>query len=148
MDTRTLIPVIYPLLQLYWFLVRPKTFGVQGVIQQGDAILLVRHTYGHKQWTFPGGGLARGESAEAAIRREVYEEVSVSLQQLQHLGAFDTTISYKRDHVEVFAGVAPDRQVTIDPGEILEARWFQPQDLPPRAPAAARILGLWHQAKG
>ena len=148
MDKRTLIQLIYPLLKLYWFLVRPKTFGVQCVLQQGDAILLVRNTYGRKQWTFPGGSMARGESAEAAIRREVREEVSLPLEQLQHLGAFDTTINYKRDHVEVFAGVAPDRQVTIDPAEILEARWFQPQDLPPLAPAAARILGIWHRATG
>lgn len=108
----------------------------------------MRNTYGHKQWTFPGGSIARGESAEAAIRREVCEEVRLSLQQLQHLGAFDTTISYKRDHVEVFAGVAPDRQVTIDPAEILEARWFQPQELPPLGPAGACILGMWHQAEG
>jgi ADP-ribose pyrophosphatase YjhB (NUDIX family) len=148
MGKRTLIQMIYPLLQLYWFLVRPKTFGVQCVIQQGDAILLVRNTYGRKQWTFPGGSIARGESAEAAIRREVREEVSLPLQQLRHLGAFDTTINYKRDHVEVFTGVTPDRQVTLDPAEILEAQWFQPQDFPPLAPAAARILGMWHRAKG
>jgi 8-oxo-dGTP pyrophosphatase MutT (NUDIX family) len=97
MGKRTLIQVIYPLLKLYWFFVRPKTFGVQCVIQQGDAILLVRNTYGRKQWTFPGGSIARGESAEAAIRREVREEVSLPLQQLQHLGAFDATIDYKKD---------------------------------------------------
>jgi ADP-ribose pyrophosphatase YjhB (NUDIX family) len=148
MGKRTLIQVIYPLLQLYWFLVRPKTFGVQCVIQQGDAILLVRNTYGRKQWTFPGGSIARGESAEAAIRREVREEVSLPLQQLQHLGAFDATIDYKRDHVEVFAGVAPDRQVTLDPAEILEARWFQPEHVPSLAATAAHILEMWHRAKG
>jgi ADP-ribose pyrophosphatase YjhB (NUDIX family) len=148
MSKRMLVQAIYPLLKLYWFLVRPKTFGVQCVIQHGDAILLVRNTYGRRQWTFPGGSIARGETAEEAIRREVREEVSLPLQRLQHLGAFDTTIDYKRDHVEVFAGVAPDRQITTDPGEILEAQWFQPQDLPPLASAAARILAMWHQAKG
>jgi ADP-ribose pyrophosphatase YjhB (NUDIX family) len=148
MGKRTLIQVIYPLLQLYWFLVRPKTFGVQCVIQQGDAILLVRNTYGRKQWTFPGGSIARGESAEAAVRREVREEVSLPLQQLQHLGAFDATIDYKKDHVEVFAGVAPHRQVTIDPVEILEARWFQPKGLPPLAASAERIMAMWQRAKG
>jgi ADP-ribose pyrophosphatase YjhB (NUDIX family) len=148
MGKRTLIRVIYPLLRLYWFLVRPKTFGVQCVIQQGDAILLVRNTYGRKQWTFPGGSIARGESAEAAVRREVREEVSLPLQQLQHLGSLDMTIDYKRDHVEVFAGVAPHRQVTTDPVEILEARWFQPNGLPPLAPAAERIMAMWQRANG
>jgi ADP-ribose pyrophosphatase YjhB (NUDIX family) len=101
MGKRTLIQVIYPLLQRYWFLVRPKTFGVQCVIQQGDAILLVRNTYGGRQWTLPGGSIARGESVEAAIRREVREEVSLPLQQLRHLGAFDMTIHYKNAWCEL-----------------------------------------------
>jgi ADP-ribose pyrophosphatase YjhB (NUDIX family) len=148
MGKRTLIQFIYPLLRLYWFLVRPKTFGVQCVIQHRDAILLVRNTYGRKQWTFPGGSIARGETADDAIRREVREEVGLRLQHLQRLGAFAATIDYKQDHVAVFAGVSPDRRVTIDRAEILEARWFQPQDLPPLAPAAARILAMWQRAQG
>ena len=148
MGKRTLVRLIYPLLKLYWFLVRPKTFGVQCVIQHGDALLLVRNTYGRKQWTFPGGSIARGETPEEAVRREVLEEVGLHLQQLQHLGAFEWTIDYKRDHVAVFAGIAPDRRVTIDIAEILEAGWFQPSRLPPLAPAAARILAMWHRAKG
>jgi ADP-ribose pyrophosphatase YjhB (NUDIX family) len=148
MGKRTLIQLIYPWLRLYWFLVRPKTFGVQCVIQHRDAILLVRNTYGRKQWTFPGGSIARGETAEDAVRREVREEVGLRLQRLERLGAFAATIDYKRDHVAGFAGVSPDRRVTIDTAEILEARWFQPQDLPPLAPAAARILAMWQRAQG
>jgi ADP-ribose pyrophosphatase YjhB (NUDIX family) len=147
MGKRTLIQLIYPWLQLYWFLVRQKTFGVQCVIQHRGAMLLVRNTYGRKQWTFPGGGISRGEAAEDAIRREVHEEVGLHLQSLQHLGAFEAIIAYKRDHVAVFAGVSPDRQVTIDTAEILEARWFQPQGLPPLAPAAARVLAMWQRAQ-
>jgi len=145
MGKRTLIRLLYPCLQLYWFLVRPKTFGVQCVIQQADALLLVRNTYGRKQWTFPGGGISRGEAAEDAIRREVREEVGLHLQALQHLGAFGAIIDYKRDHVAVFAGVAADRQITIDTAEILEARWFRPQDLPLLGPTAARVLAMWQR---
>jgi hypothetical protein len=63
-----------------------------------------------------------------------------------HLGAFDATIHYKQDHVPVFAGVSPDRRVTLDPVEILEARWFQPTHLPPLAPSAERILAMWQRA--
>jgi ADP-ribose pyrophosphatase YjhB (NUDIX family) len=147
MGKRTLIRLIYPCLKLYWFLVRPKSFGVQCVIQHEGAMLLVRNTYGRRQWTFPGGRIARGETTEAAIRREVREEVGLHLQHLQHLGAFDAIIDHKQDHVAVFAGVAPDRRVTLDSGEILEARWAQPQDLPPLAPAAARVLAVWQRAQ-
>jgi ADP-ribose pyrophosphatase YjhB (NUDIX family) len=143
-----LVRAVYPLLKLYWFLLRPQTFGVQCVIQHEDAILLVRNTYGRRQWTFPGGGLARGETAEEAIRREVHEEVGLQLERLQQLGVFNAIIDYKRDHVAVFAGISPDRKVTIDPGEILEARWFPPQGLPPLAPSARRIMAIWQQAQG
>jgi ADP-ribose pyrophosphatase YjhB (NUDIX family) len=148
MGKRTLIRLLYPWLRLYWFLVRPKTFGVQCVIQHRGAILLVRNTYGRQQWTFPGGSIARGETAEDAIRREVREEVGLHLQQLHPLGAFAATIDYKRDHVTGFAGVSPDRRVTLDRAEILEARWFPPTHLPPLAPAAARILAMWQRAEG
>lgn len=148
MSKRALVQLMYPWLKLYWLLVRPKTFGVQGVIQHEGDILLVRNTYGRQEWTFPGGSIARGETEEDAIRREVREEVGLDLELLQHLGTFDATIHYKQDHVAVFAGTSPDRRVTIDPVEILEARWFQPKHLPPLAPSAARILAMWQRAKG
>jgi mutator protein MutT len=147
MGKRVLIQFIYPWLKLYWFLVRPRTFGVHCVIHHGDAMLLVRNTYGRRQWTFPGGRIARGETAEDAIRREVREEVGLHLQQLHPLGAFDATVDYKQDHVTVFAGIAPHRRVTLDTGEILEARWFQPHDLPPLPPVTARMLAMWQQAQ-
>ena len=51
------------------------------------------------------------------------------------------------ERVAVFAGVSPDRRVTIDTGEILGARGLQPQHLPPLAPTAARILAIWHRAR-
>jgi ADP-ribose pyrophosphatase YjhB (NUDIX family) len=145
MGKRMLVQLIYPWLKLYWFLVRPRTFGVQCVIQHGDAILLVRNTYGRRQWTFPGGYIKRSEPPEAAIRREVREEVGLCLESLQHLGSFEAIINYKQDHVTVFAGVSADLRVTIDPGEILEARWFLPEDLPVLDTTAARILSMWQQ---
>ena len=147
MGKRILVQLIYPWLKLYWFLVRPKTFGVQCVVQHEDAILLVRNTYGRRQWTFPGGSIERGETAEEAIRREVHEEVGLRLASLHHLGAFDATINYKQDHVAVFAGVSVHRQVIIDPGEILEARWFPPQDLPALATTARQILTMWQRGQ-
>jgi ADP-ribose pyrophosphatase YjhB (NUDIX family) len=145
MGKRMLVQLIYPWLKLYWFLARPRTFGAHCVIQHGDAILLVRNTYGRRQWTFPGGYVKRRETAEAAIRREVREEVGLCLESLRHLGSFEASIDYKQGHVTVFAGVSANCRVTIDPGEILEARWFPLQELPVLATTAARILSMWRQ---
>jgi ADP-ribose pyrophosphatase YjhB (NUDIX family) len=145
MGKRILIQIIYPWLKLYWFLVRPQTYGVQCVVQHGDAILLVRNTYGRRQWTFPGGSIVRGETAEEAIRREVHEEVGLRLESLSQLGTFEAIINYKQDHVAVFAGVSAHRKFKIDPGEILEARWFPRVDLPALATPARQILAMWQR---
>ena len=142
---RRLIQVLYPWLRLYWWFVRPRTFGVQCVICHEGALLLVRNTYGRRQWTFPGGSIARGETAEEAVRREVCEEVGLHLPSLQCLGTVAATVDHKRDHVTVFAATTPHRQVTLDPAEILEACWVPAQNLPPLPPVAARILTLWRQ---
>jgi ADP-ribose pyrophosphatase YjhB (NUDIX family) len=148
MGKRMLIRLIYPVLKLYWFLVRPHTFGVQCVIQHGEAILLIRNTYGRKRWTFPGGRMARGETAENAIRREVLEEVGLHLDHLQNIGAIESTADYKKDRVEVFTGISQNQQVIIDIAEILEARWFHPRHLPPLSPSATRIMALWQREGG
>jgi 8-oxo-dGTP pyrophosphatase MutT (NUDIX family) len=42
----------------------------------GDRVLLVRKTYGHR-WDIPGGYVDRGESPAAACRRELREELGL-----------------------------------------------------------------------
>jgi 8-oxo-dGTP pyrophosphatase MutT (NUDIX family) len=42
-------------------------------------ILLVRTWFGKQRWSFPGGGIAKGESPETAALREVREETGLIL---------------------------------------------------------------------
>ena len=58
---------------------RGMTLGVRTMLIDGDKVLLIRHTY-VPGWHFPGGGVERGETAEASAAREVMEE---RLQRLQ-----------------------------------------------------------------
>ena len=50
-----------------------------GIIVQNDSGLLLwaRRVGGHDAWQFPQGGILKGESAEDALFRELYEEVGL-----------------------------------------------------------------------
>jgi NAD+ diphosphatase len=105
--------------------------------------LLILQTYGARVWTLPGGALARRETPEAAVRREVKEEVGVSLHRVQYLGQFVSTQTYNVDTVHVFTALAPSRAYTLDRCEILEARWFAREALPPVSEKTRTALQLW-----
>jgi NADH pyrophosphatase NudC (nudix superfamily) len=77
----------------------------------------------------------------------VREEVGLHLQGLRYLGAFEAIIDHKRDHITVYSGLSTDRRIAIDTTEILEARWFRLQHLPPLGPSAVRILTMWQGAQ-
>lgn len=56
-----------------------STVGVRAiVINDKNEILLVKHTYS-KDWYLPGGGVAKNETASAAIIRELFEETGVKV---------------------------------------------------------------------
>ena len=52
---------------------RRMTLGTRVMVIDGDSVLLIRHTY-VPGWSFPGGGVEPGESAEESAVREVREE--------------------------------------------------------------------------
>jgi len=137
---------LHPVRKLYWFLFRPKTYGVKCLIEHDGQFLMIRNTYGHKKWTFPGGGIEAGESLEAAARREVAEETGVHVPVLRYLGSFLHVHEYKDDTVHCFYGVAANNAIAIDPVEIREARWFRADAFPPGISAVARkVIALYHE---
>lgn len=86
--------------KLSWRIHRPITLGVRALIlNEKEEFLLVRHTY-IDGWYFPGGGVDKGESLEAAVKRELWEEVGVVLATAPTLvGAYTFLWEYKSDHV-------------------------------------------------
>ena len=53
---------------------------VAAIIQEGDTVLLVRHSKdGRSYWLLPGGGVDHGETLIQALRRELREEASVDI---------------------------------------------------------------------
>jgi 8-oxo-dGTP pyrophosphatase MutT (NUDIX family) len=59
-------------------MISPSILGVSGAVFDGEGrVLLVRHSY-IRGWHLPSGGVGRGEHPDAAMRRELAEEVGLS----------------------------------------------------------------------
>jgi hypothetical protein len=69
----------FPLARLWWRLRRRQPAGALVAIHVSEALLLVRSSY-RIAWNFPGGGIRRDETAEAAARRELAEEIGLTLE--------------------------------------------------------------------
>lgn len=120
----------FPIARTYWAVVGGHLYGVRCVITCKDHVLLIRHTYGNKNWSLPGGRIAKHESPEAAARREIKEETGISVGSLLELGEFTMTAGRLQDKVRVFCAKVAQQAVTIDPNEVLEACWFKLKCLP------------------
>ncbi len=120
----------YAGLRVYWFLVRPEVQGVKCVLTNGDHVLLVRHTYGGREWDLPGGRTRRAEPALATARREMHEELGVLIDEWAPLGEVVGTIEHRRDRMQCFQAEVRDGVLQIDRGELSAARWFPRQALP------------------
>jgi 8-oxo-dGTP pyrophosphatase MutT (NUDIX family) len=121
--------LLYFLGRIYWRIFRPLAWGVRLLLIQDDAILLVWHTY-QDGWYLPGGGVKRGETFQAAARREAREEVGATTGALQFWGLYSSLNGPKSDHVVVF--VCHDFQINGRTDfEIADCRFFPLADLPP-----------------
>lgn len=56
--------------------------GVGGIIFREETVLLAQrgHEPGKGMWSLPGGAVELGESLEDALKREIYEEVSIRIE--------------------------------------------------------------------
>jgi 8-oxo-dGTP pyrophosphatase MutT (NUDIX family) len=125
----TLPRLAHRLMRLKWRITRPLTVGVKVLLVRDEEVLLVRHSY-QDLWFLPGGGVKKGETFEAAVRREAREEVGGALRDLRLHGVFSNFSEAKSDHIAVF--VCTDFTVEPDGSWEIEAAQFFPLDaLPP-----------------
>lgn len=119
--------------------------GAMCVVEREDgALLLVRHSY-RRRWGFPGGLLARKEDPADAARREAREEVGLEVEICGEPAVVVDPVPRRVDVIFRARPARSDPSARLSPrsAEILEARWFAPDELPElQAEAAAALVEL------
>ena len=103
------------------------------VSDQAGRILLLQHRFRPGQqagggWGIPGGFVKTGEQPEAAIRRELREEIGLEVENLEL--AFARTLERYRQ-IEIIFCCSAKTEFQTESREISRAEWFTPDDLPP-----------------
>ena len=82
---------------------RGMTLGIQGVVVDPEGrMLVVRQSY-TSGWNFPGGGVEKGETPIAALKREMIEETGVQLTgSLVMHGLFSNHTNFPGDYIAVY----------------------------------------------
>jgi 8-oxo-dGTP diphosphatase len=73
------------------------------------------------------GKVEAGESAPQALKREIREELGISIEVCQSLGTFTTPQDKYLIQLECYWCVSEDRQVSLTSHD--EAGWFEPNEL-------------------
>ena len=93
-------------------------------------MLLVRTAKWRGLWGVPGGKVAYGESLEAALRREIREEVNLELSQIRFALVQEALFSpefYKPSHMLLLNYFARGEGEVRPNEEILEWAWVEPK---------------------
>ncbi|WP_323781787.1 NAD(+) diphosphatase [Leisingera sp.] len=98
------------------------------LITHGDAVLMGRSPgWPEGMYSLLAGFVEPGETLEAAVRRETFEETGVQVGPVSYLSsqpwAFPMSLMFG------CAGEALSTKITIDPGEIEDALWVSRQDM-------------------
>lgn len=104
------------------------------LIAHGEDLLLARSPrFPPGRYSTLAGFIEPGEAAEDAVRREVYEEVGLSVGRV----AYFRSQSWPFPHSLMlgFFAEAASRRIRIDGVEIADAAWFTPRRLPQLPPA-------------
>ena len=116
------------------------------IYRDGQVLLTRQPQWPKGRYSLVAGFVEPGESLEACVRREVAEEVGVTLAEVRYLGSQPWPFPHQL--MCGFVARYGDGELAIDTSELEDAAWFDLDalpDLPPPLSIARRILD-WHLA--
>jgi len=115
--------------------VAPRRVGVVALILRGDRVLFICRADATPQpgvWAPPSGEIEAGESQQAAVVREVREEVGLDVKPLR---CVRESVSVSGSHRLYWWLAEPlGGTLVLDPHEASDARWVNAADLDTLAP--------------
>ena len=98
------------------------------LILSGNSVLVGRsHGWPEGMYSLLAGFVEPGETLEAAVRRETYEETGVKVGEVGYLSSqpwpFPSSLMFG------CIGHATSREITVDPSEIEDARWVSREEM-------------------
>lgn len=114
-------------------------FAVVAVIieKEGKIMLVQEAGVDRGQWNHPAGWLDKGEHPTSAAKREAEEETGLQVEITHFLGVYNfikdgtfTEDGILRHVLKlVFVGKVIGGTIELDPKEIMDARWFTPEEI-------------------
>lgn len=126
---------------------RPRKLVVAGLLRDGQRVLLTRRRPDQSLpdlWELPGGKVEPEETPEQALRRELREEIGVTVE----VGRIWDVLSYRYPEFDLLMLVYPCRIVAgeVTPLEVAAAEWSPVSELgryellPADRPLVERLL--------
>ena len=99
------------------------------MVTRGDEVLLARNKFFPENWySTLAGFIEAGETAEEALRREVMEEVNVSVKNITYFGS--QPWPFPSQLMLGYFCEYESGEIKIEEAELEDAKWFKIDDLP------------------
>lgn len=106
---------------------------VAAVIERSDRRLLIgqrrRHDTSPLKWEFPGGKVEEGETAEAALARELKEELGATLRKSVGIGRVVHKYATTPEELEIHFYAVEISEMDVAPHAFEKIAWVLPKEL-------------------